>query len=97
VGQITSRICKPVLFKRCDHGGGFHWTEICHDALDIFWICSRRLNCRPTILRSHSVSDNNVARTAMMPQEMQHDTDSSKLPVEVADDRSVIYPQQPSR
>jgi len=52
-----------------------------------------------TVLRSHSISGNDAARTAMMPsvQEMQHDTDSSKLPVEVADDRSVIYPQQPSR
>jgi len=52
-----------------------------------------------TVLRSHSISGNDAARMAMMPsvQEMQHDTDSSKLPVEVADDRSVVYPQQPSR
>ena len=50
-----------------------------------------------TVLRSHSISGNEPAPTAMMPQEMQHDTDSSKLPVEVADDRSVVYPQQPSR
>ena len=52
-----------------------------------------------TVLRSHSISGNDAARTAMMPsvQEMQHDTDSSKLPIEVADDRSVVYPQQPSR
>jgi len=50
-----------------------------------------------TVLRSHSISGNEPARTAMMQQEMQHDTDSSKLPVEVADDRSVVYPQQPSR
>jgi hypothetical protein len=50
-----------------------------------------------TVLRSHSISGNEPARTAMMPQEMQHDTDSSKLPIEVADDRSVVYPQQPSR
>ena len=52
-----------------------------------------------TALRSHSISGNDAARTAMMPsvQEMQHNTDSSKLPIEVADDRSVVYPQQPSR
>jgi hypothetical protein len=50
-----------------------------------------------TVLRSHSISGNEPARTAMMPQEMLHDTDSSKLPIEVADDRSVFYPQQPSR
>ncbi len=52
-----------------------------------------------TVLRSHSISSNEVARTAMMPsvQELQHATDTSKLPVEAADDRSVVYPQQPSR
>lgn len=52
-----------------------------------------------TVLRSHSISGNPVAQTAMMPSvhELQHATDSSKLPVEVADDRSVVYPQLPSR
>jgi hypothetical protein len=52
-----------------------------------------------TVLRSHSMSGNETAKMAMMPsvQELQHATGSSKLPVEVADDRSVIYPQQPSR
>lgn len=52
-----------------------------------------------TVLRSHSISGNHAAQMAMMPsvQELQHDTESNKLPVEVADDRSVIYPQQPSR
>jgi hypothetical protein len=52
-----------------------------------------------TVLRSHSISGNQPAQTAMMPnpQELQHTTDTSKLPVEVADDRSVVYPQQPSR
>lgn len=52
-----------------------------------------------TVLRSHSISRNEVTQTAMMPsvQELQHATDSSKLPVEEADDRSVVYPQQPSR
>jgi hypothetical protein len=52
-----------------------------------------------TVLRSHSISHNDAARTAMMPsvQELQHATDTSKLPEEVADDRSVIYPQRPSR
>ena len=50
-----------------------------------------------TVLRSHSISGNEAAQVAMMPsvQELQHD--SSKLPIEVADDRSVVYPQQPSR
>jgi hypothetical protein len=52
-----------------------------------------------TVLRSHSVSRNEVTQMAMMPsvQELQHATDSSKLPVEEADDRSVIHPRQPSR
>ena len=52
-----------------------------------------------TVLRSHSISDNDAAKMAMMPsmQELQHATDSSKLPVEVPDDHSVIYPQRPSR
>jgi hypothetical protein len=52
-----------------------------------------------TVLRSHSISGNDAAKVAMMPsvQELQHNTDSSKLPEEVADDRSVVYPQQPSR
>ena len=52
-----------------------------------------------TVLRSHSISGNDAARTALMPsvQEMQHATDSSKLPVEVADDHQVVYPQPPSR
>jgi len=52
-----------------------------------------------TVLRSHSISGNEAALTAMMPsvQELQHATDTSKLPDEVADDRSVVYPQQPQR
>ena len=52
-----------------------------------------------TILRLHSISGSEAAKTAMMPsvQELQHNTDSSKLPVEVYDDRSVVYPQQPTR
>jgi hypothetical protein len=52
-----------------------------------------------TVLRSHSISGNDAARTALMPsvEEMQHATDSSKLPVEVADDHQLVYPQQPSR
>jgi hypothetical protein len=52
-----------------------------------------------TVLRSHSISGNDAAKTAMMPsvQEMQHATDSSKLPIEVADDHQVVYPQPPSR
>jgi len=52
-----------------------------------------------TVLRSHSISDNGAAKLAMMPsvQELQHATDTSKLPAEVPDDRSVIYPQQASR
>ena len=52
-----------------------------------------------TVLRSHSISGNDAARTALMPsvQEMQHATDSSKLPVEVADDHQLVYPQPSSR
>lgn len=36
-----------------------------------------------TVLRSHSISGNEAARTAMTPsvQELQHATDTSKLPV----------------
>ena len=52
-----------------------------------------------TVLRSHSISGNDTAKTAMMPsvQELQHATDTSKLPVEVMDDHQVVYPQHPSR
>jgi len=52
-----------------------------------------------TVLRSHSISGNGPAQTAMMPsvQELQHTTDSNKLPVEVMDDHQVVYPQSPSR
>ena len=52
-----------------------------------------------TVLRSHSISGNDTAKMAMMPsvQELQHATDTSKLPVEVMDDHQVVYPQQPSR
>ena len=51
-----------------------------------------------TVLRSHSISGNDTAKMAMMPsvQELQHTTDTSKLPVEVMDDHQVVYPQ-PSR
>jgi len=51
-----------------------------------------------TVLRSHSISGNDTAKTAMMPsvQELQHAADTSKLPVEVMDDHQVVYPQ-PSR
>lgn len=52
-----------------------------------------------TVLRSHSIADNEAARTAMMPgaQELQHAMESSKLPVEEFDDRSLVYPNRPSR
>ena len=52
-----------------------------------------------TVLRSHSISGNEAAQTAVMPsvQELQHNTDSSKLPVQEFDDRSLVYPNQPSR
>jgi hypothetical protein len=52
-----------------------------------------------TVLRSHSISGNDLAQTAMMPsvQELHHATDSSKLPVQEMDDRSVVYQRQPSR
>jgi hypothetical protein len=50
-----------------------------------------------TVLRSHSISDNESAQTAMMPgvHELQHATD--KLPVEEFEDRSLVYPNQTSR
>ncbi|HKU05993.1 MAG TPA: hypothetical protein VJR30_07985 [Bradyrhizobium sp.] len=52
-----------------------------------------------TVLRSHSISGNDAARTAMMPsvQELQHATDTSKLPVEEFEDRSLVYPNRSSR
>ena len=52
-----------------------------------------------TVLRSNSISGNDPARKAMMPsvQELQHATDSSTLPLEAMDDRSVIYPQPSAR
>lgn len=52
-----------------------------------------------TVLRSHSISGNEAAQTAMMPsvQELQHAIGSSELPVEVMDDRSVVYPQPAAR
>jgi hypothetical protein len=52
-----------------------------------------------TVLRSHSISGNEPAKMAMMPsvQELQHATDTSKLPVEEFDDRSLVYPNRTSR
>ncbi len=52
-----------------------------------------------TVLRSHSIASDDAAKTAMMPgvQELAHATDSSKLPDQMMDDRSVVYPQQPPR
>ena len=52
-----------------------------------------------TVLRSHSISGNEAAQTAMMPgaQELQHVTDTSKLPVEEFEDRPLVYPTRPSR
>lgn len=52
-----------------------------------------------TVLRSHSISGNEPAQTAMMPsvQELQHATDTSRLPVEEFEDRSLVYPNQPTR
>ena len=98
-GALHTANPRSALIRRCDHGGGFDPKEICHDALDYFSICCRRPVCRNDVLRSHSISGNDAARTALMPsvQEMQHATDSSKLPVEVADDHQLVYPQQPSR
>lgn len=51
-----------------------------------------------TVLRSHSISGNDTAKAAIMPsvQELQHATDTSKLPVEVMDDHQVVY-RQPLR
>lgn len=52
-----------------------------------------------TLLRSHSISDNEAARTAMMPgvQEMQHATDTGRLPAEDFEDRPLVYPNRPLR
>jgi hypothetical protein len=52
-----------------------------------------------TVLRSHSISGNEPAKTAMMPsvQELQHATDASKLPVEEFEDRSLVYPNRAAR
>jgi hypothetical protein len=52
-----------------------------------------------TVLRSHSISGNETAQTAMMPSvhELQHATDTSKLPVEEFEDRSLVYPNPTSR
>lgn len=50
-----------------------------------------------TALRPHSVSSIRAAATGAMPpvQELQGDT--SKLPVEVFEDRSLVYPNMPQR
>lgn len=52
-----------------------------------------------SVLRSRSISGNDITQTAMLPgvHELQHAVDSSKLPVEAVDDRSVVYPQQSAR
>jgi len=52
-----------------------------------------------TVLRSHSISGNDGAQTAMMSsvQELQHATDSGMLPVEDFEDRSLVYPNRPLR
>ncbi len=52
-----------------------------------------------TVLRSHSISGNETAQTAMRPsvQEMQHATDTGRLPVEDFEDRSLVYPNRPVR
>ncbi|MBA7484174.1 MAG: hypothetical protein DI543_10205 [Bradyrhizobium icense] len=52
-----------------------------------------------TVLRSHSFSGNEPAKTAMMPsvQELQHATDSRKLPVQEFEDHSLVYPNRSSR
>ena len=67
--------------------------------LIFFGFAAVALFAATTVLRSHSISGNDLAQTAMIPsiQELQHATDSSRLPVEAVDDRSVVYPQQPSR
>jgi len=50
-----------------------------------------------TALRPHSVSSTRAAATGAMPaiQDLQGDT--SKLPVEVVEDRSLVYPNIPQR
>jgi hypothetical protein len=67
--------------------------------LIVFGFAAVTLFAATTVLRSHSISGNDAAKTAMMPsvQELQHATDSNKLPVQEMDDRSVVFAQQPSR
>lgn len=67
--------------------------------LIIFGFSAVALLAATTVLRSHSISGNEVARVAIMPSvhELQHATDASNLPVEEVDDRSVVYPQRSSR
>jgi hypothetical protein len=50
-----------------------------------------------TALRPHSASGIRAAATAAMPPVQDLQGDTSKLPVEVFEDRSLVYPNIPQR
>ena len=50
-----------------------------------------------TALRPHSVSGIRATATAAMPPMQDLQGDTSKLPVEVFEDRSLVYPNIPQR
>ena len=50
-----------------------------------------------TALRPHSVSSIRAAATGAMPPVQDLQADTSKLPVEVLEDRSLVYPNIPQR
>ena len=50
-----------------------------------------------TALRPHSVSNVRAASSAAMPPVQDLQGDTSKLPIEVFEDRSLVYPNIPQR
>jgi hypothetical protein len=78
---------------------GVSFQEIAMMRLMVLGFAAVALFAATTVLRSHSISGNDAARTATMAsvQELQHATDSSALPLQAMDDRSVVYPQPPAR
>ena len=63
----------------------------------LFGFAAVALSAAATVLRMHSISTDGYALTAAMPSvhELLYVTNSGKLPVEVAADHPVIYPQRP--
>jgi hypothetical protein len=99
VAQITRRIGASPYSGTATTAGVSNPRRFAMMRLIVAAFLAVALFAATTVLRSHSISNNDAAKLAMMPsvQELQHATDTSKLPAEVADDRSVVYPQQPSR